>query len=102
MGKMMEKKGDLSIAFCWYEPDDWLKVKKSAADADKQDASYEEWKSNANRAISAIRAQGHGVAKITIKAEEFLAWCHENELLNDGDARSRFAIIKLQERNRET
>jgi hypothetical protein len=98
----MERKSDSSIAFCWYEPDDWLKVKKSSADADKQDDSYEEWKSNANRAIRAIKAQGQVVAKIAIKAEEFLAWCLENDILNDGDARSRFAAIKLQERNRQT
>jgi len=98
----MRSRSDPGIAFCWYEPEDWLKVKKSAADADKQDDSYEEWKSNANRAISDFRAEGLDVAKIAIKAEDFLAWCHENDIPNDGDTRSRFAAMKLQERNRET
>jgi hypothetical protein len=98
----MRGKSDTSIAFCWYEPDNWLKVKKSAADADKQDDTYGEWKANANRAIREIRAEGLNVTKIAIKAEEFLAWCHENEIPNDGDARSRFAVMKLQERSRET
>jgi hypothetical protein len=98
----MSSERDLAIAFCWYEPDEWLKIKKSAADADAQDDSYEEWKSNANRAIKNIKATGHNVAKIAMKAEEFFAWCSKNNTENNADARSRFAAMKLQERKGET
>lgn len=98
----MNNEKDLAIAFCWYEPDEWLKIKKSAADADAQDDSYEEWKSNANQAINNIRATGHAVVKIAIKAEEFSGWCNKNNTENNADARSRFAVVKLKERKRET
>ena len=98
----MSSERDLAIAFCWYEPDEWLKIKESAADADSQDDSYEEWKSNANQAIESIRATGHNVAKIAMKTEEFSAWCKKNNIENNADGRSRFAAMKLKERKRET
>ena len=98
----MSSEKDLAIAFCWYQPDEWLKIKKSAADADAQDDSYEEWKSNANKAIDNIRATGHNVVKVAMKAEEFSDWCSKNNTENNADARSKFAAMKLEERKRET
>ena len=90
------------MAFCWYEPDEWLKIKMTATDADKQDDSYEEWKANANNAIKEIRAAGHNVVKIAMKSEEFLEWCEKNGVENNGGNRSKFAGEKLRARWHET
>ena len=98
----MSSEKDLAIAFCWYQPDEWLKIRKLAIDADAQDDSYEEWKSNANKAIDNIRATGHNVVKIAMKAEEFSDWCSKNNTENNADARSKFAAMKLEKRKRET
>lgn len=98
----MSTEEHVNLAFCWYEPDEWLKIKKVAADAEKQDDTYEEWKANANDAIRNIRATGRNVVKIAMKAEEFLAWCKENNHENNSESRSKYAAKKLEERNRET
>ena len=47
----MSDQNEVNLAFCWYEPDEWLGIKKFAKDADKQDDTYEEWRANANEAI---------------------------------------------------
>ena len=73
----------LNLAFCWYEPDEWLDIKKFAVDADKQDDTYEEWRANANKAIKNIRASGQNVVKISMKADEFFAWCKDNNCQNN-------------------
>ena len=92
----------VNLAFCWYEPEEWLKIKKSASDSEKQDDTYEEWKANANSAIAELRANGQNVVKIAIRSGEFLAWCKENNYENNSHARSEFAAKKLEERRRES
>lgn len=98
----MTKEDGLGIAFCWYEPEEWVKLKHIASDAEALDDSFKDWKSNANRAISGIRMQGHEITKISIKVDELVAWCKKNNSDNNAEARSRFAINKLQKRKSET
>ena len=50
----MNDETKVNLAFCWYEPNEWLKVKKAAVDAEKQDDSFEEWKANANSTIAEL------------------------------------------------
>ncbi len=54
----MTSENNIGIAFCWYEVDEWEKLKRTAIDSDTLDNSYEEWKSNANTAINELTAQG--------------------------------------------
>lgn len=98
----MTSEDDLRLAFCWYEPEEWEKLKRIAKDSGSLDDSYEEWKSNANDAISEIRGQGNIIQKISIKMDELVTWCQENSLENNSEARSNYAAKKLQERRSET
>ena len=93
---------NIGIAFCWYEADEWEKLKQTAADAKTLDNSYEEWKSGANNALSELIAQGLKINKIAMKMDEFDLWCKENNAKNNSNARSNYAAKKLQERKRET
>jgi hypothetical protein len=98
----MTENEEMGIAFCWYEPKDWELIKQHAADSDAQDDTYEEWKSNANSAVNEITRQGHKVAKYLMKADEFFAWCKENNFENNASARSEYAARKLKGRKRES
>jgi hypothetical protein len=60
---------DMVVAFCWYQPEEWEKLKQSAGDAEKLDDTYKEWKKNANDMIRVVRAAGRNVQKIDIKME---------------------------------
>ena len=92
---------DLEIAFCWYEPEEWEKLKQTAVDASKLDDSYEEWRTNANSAIREIRVQGHIIRKISIKMDELNRWCQKNNLENISQTRSQYAVEKLRKRRSE-
>ena len=83
------------IAICWFSRNEWELVKASAVDKEAQDDTYEEWKANANWAIRNFRAKGQRVAKVAVKSKELLAWCAENDLENNAQARSQFAADKL-------
>ncbi len=98
----MNSEESIGVAFCWYEPSEWEILKRTAADSETLDDTYEEWKSNANRAISEFNAQGININKISMKMEEFETWCKENSYINNSEARSEYAAKKLQERTRET
>ena len=98
----MNNDGQLNLALCWYELDDWCEIKKTALDAEEQDDTFEEWKANANSAIAEIRANGQHVVKIAMKPKEFFAWCIENGFENNAEARSEYAARKLKGRRRET
>ena len=92
---------NIGIAFCWYEAGEWEKLKQTAVDSETLDDSYEEWKSNANNAISELKKQGLKVNKIAMRIDEFNSWCQENNSKNNSEARSSYAAKKLQERKRE-
>lgn len=98
----MTSEENIGIAFCWYEADEWKKLKQTAVDSETLDDSYEEWKSSANNAISEITAQGLKIDKIAMRMNEFNSWCQENNSINNSEARSSYAAKKLQERKRET
>jgi len=90
----------IGIAFCWYEPSEWEILKRTATDADTLDDTYKEWKSNANRAISEFKTRGMRINKISMKMREFKSWCEENNCVNNSEARSQYAVGKLQNRTR--
>ena len=94
----MNDEAKVNPAFCWYGPEEWLKTKKTAVDAEKQDDTYGEWKANANKAISGIRAAGHDITKKAMKSNRFFAWCKENKY----ETRPKFTAEKSEERRRET
>lgn len=98
----MTSDSNIGFAFCWYEADEWEKLKQTAVDSEILDDSYEEWKSNANSAIKTFKAQGLEITKIAMRMDEFNAWCLENNSENNSEARSSYAAKKLRERKRET
>jgi hypothetical protein len=53
-------------------------------------------------AISEIEAQGLKVKKISMKMNELESWCRDNDCINNSEARSEYAVKKLQNRARET
>ena len=89
---------DLRIAFCWYQRDEWEKLKATAADKDDLDDTYDEWKSNASSAIQDLRDDGQLIQKVSIKIDQLEAWCEEEGVDNNSQARSRYAMNLLKNR----
>ncbi len=87
------------VAFCWYQREEWEKLKATAADQDALDDSYDEWKSNASRAIKDLRDDGQLIQKVKINIDQLDAWCEDNGLENNSAARSRYAGEMLSPRS---
>jgi hypothetical protein len=87
------------VAFCWYQPEEWEKLKQTAADAEKLDDTYQDWKQNANDMIRFVRAAGRQVQKINITVEALNAWCQARGRENNSAARSHYATAMAKQRN---
>lgn len=98
----MKSDENIGIAFCWYEPSEWEILKRTAADSETLNDTYEEWQSNANSAIGEIEAQGKQIKKISIKMNALESWCRDNGYINNSKARSEYAVKQLLDRARET
>ena len=90
---------DVFVGFCWYQREECEKLKATAVDKDALDDSYDEWKSNATRAIKDLRDVGQLVQKVKINIDRLDAWCEDNGLENDSAARSRYAGEMLSQRS---
>ncbi len=84
------------VGVAWYTADEWAKVKSTAADPQRFEATFPEWEAMAERTLANLREAGVLAVKSFIVAEELLAWCRETGQVNDASARSQF--VSEQER----
>lgn len=98
-----EQKADISdkmiVPCCWYQPEEWLKPRDSATDAEKHDDTYEDWKKNANDMIRFVQLAGRKVQKVNIKIEDLEAWCMTEGRENNSAALSHYATAKARQRS---
>lgn len=87
------------VPFCWYQPLEWEKLKRSAIDTDHLDDSYKDWKKNANEMIQFVRSTGRSVCKINVMVEKLNAWCLAEGMENNSAGRSRYAAAMARKRS---
>ena len=68
----MNSKEETIIGVCWYQPDEWKILKRTATDSEALDDSYEEWRQNANHAINGFRSHGNKIKKVNVKISELI------------------------------
>lgn len=93
----MNNDNEIEFAFCWYDEDQWKLLEKIAPEG--LDASYKEWKKNANSAISGFEKRGQKIIKVSIKISELQKWCQERGLEPNSKSRSQFAAMLAKNRN---
>ena len=86
------------VALCWYQPEEWKKLKQDAVDSETLDDTYKDWKKNANNIIRLLREAGRQVQKINVKIEDLEAWCKAVDRDNNSAARSHYAVAKAKQR----
>ena len=80
------------IIFCWYQPEEWAKLKIAVDDPSSLDDTYDDWRKKAESALFELRSQGHVIRKVALKVEKLLAWCAENHCKPDSEYRTQYAI----------
>jgi hypothetical protein len=83
------------IAFAWYKPEDWKRLREISADSDQLEESFQEWLIQANDGFNQARKSGLDVTKLFIDLDELKTWCEKEKLKINSDSRSQFAAYKL-------
>lgn len=79
----------------WYSEENWGKVKASAVDPERFEASYAEWLLMANDAFQKFADHGMKAEKVRVDSDALLAWCLAHVKKNDASARSEY-VAELQ------
>ena len=93
----MDNENDIALAFCWFDKEQWQLLAK--IDPDGVDNSYEEWRKNANSAISKFETSGQKVVKISIKISDLQEWCRERGFEPNSKSRSEYVAMLAQQRD---
>lgn len=90
---------NIVIGVCWYKKAQWARLRDIVPDRNDLDDTYQQWRKDAEKALSELRANGHMIQKVLVDTEEMLAWANENNRELDSSARSEYAVIILQQRS---
>ncbi len=89
------------FGLCWYQPEQWTRLLEISDDTDKLEETYEEWRTNANKAIQEFQTTGKKIKKVKINLEQLLFWCNEKGVPVNGSSRAQYVAYVLQQRNKE-
>ncbi|MCK7599181.1 hypothetical protein M0G74_18050 [Microbulbifer sp. CAU 1566] len=88
----------MNIGVCWYQKDEWEKMRSLSVDPEKLDDDYESWKKNAHETITSLREKGMSVKKVSVKAKDLAEWCNQHGKKVNGEARAAYASFLLDQR----
>lgn len=90
----------IKLAICWFQPEQWDRVKSIYTDSDILGETYEGWRKTANEAISKLQTEGHAPVKIRIDLDEFIIWCAEKEVPVSIKASSEFVGLAMKNKSK--
>jgi hypothetical protein len=85
------------VGFAWYTEKQWARVKASAVDPERFEATYPEWVEMAEDALIKFQRRIASPVKVYIVASELEAWCLVHGKPNDASARAAFVTATLLE-----
>ena len=81
----------LAVALAWYRPEQWTLLRAMSADADKLEATYDEWQAFATQQVRDLEARGIRVQKIEVEVGALSRWCESEGRVVDGHSRAEYA-----------
>ena len=88
---------DAIAGFAWYRREQWQRLREVSYDGDELEDTYDKWVVNAEEAFKKHANLGLEIEKVDVDVEELLDWCRAEGIEIDGDARARFAAMKLKQ-----
>ena len=92
---------NIKLGLCWYQPEQWERLKEIANDRADLEPTYEEWRKNASRAISDFQASGQPIKKVKINLEELLFWCNEKGKVVNSESRAEYVTFIIQQQDKK-
>jgi len=84
------------VGVCWYTETGWARVKETATDPERFEATYEEWRTMAEKSLLDLAGVGISPVKVTLDPDEFAAWCTRYGRKNNASARARSVSARLR------
>ena len=85
------------IGLAWFRSEQWDRLLEVSDDRDHLEETFEEWVDVAQQKYDELKNLGYDIKKVDVDVEELVRWCLARDRPVDGEARSEFAIDKLQE-----
>ena len=96
----MKKQSIPKYGLAWFKEEDWPRLLEISEDREALEDTHSEWLKGAEKAIKNFKKQGIKVQKVPVTPNELLIWCNEKKIPVNGEARSKFAAHKLQEKDK--
>ena len=85
------------IGVGWYSADQWTMLKLMADDPHALDATYEQWRTGAERALQQLKNQpGVRAVKVSVDVQALREWCRNQQIPLDGSARANFIAEQVR------
>jgi hypothetical protein len=79
----------------WFTERDWKEIRRLTYGS--KDGNYNKWLERCEKEVTRLKANGMGVQKVYIKAEEYENYCKEKKLKYGAESRILFIESKISE-----
>ena len=85
-------KYELTVFLATYTPEEYEKLLLVADDTNDLEPLWEDWRREVQKVVGSLLAQNMKYAEVPIKVDELAQFCLENNLPNNSETRSKFAM----------
>lgn len=84
------------VGVTWYTEENWERVKSTATDPERFEATYAEWNAMAIKALADIKRSGVNAIEFFVNSDDFQAWCMLHNKPNRADSRAEFVSERVR------
>lgn len=85
---------------CWFEKNQWEKLKEVAEDRDRLEETWEEWHARSLDMIDTFATRNIFIEKVSVDLEELIQWCEKNDKSINSATRAEFVTQKMLQKNK--
>ena len=93
------KSSAIAVGFAWFDREQWVLLHDVAADRAKLDDTFEEWETNARRALADLKSQGIAAERFEVRVADLVRWCADRKLPIDSAARAEYVSFMLRRKH---
>lgn len=87
------------VGIAWFDRQQWVLLHDVAADPAKLDDTFEEWETNARRALADLKSQGVAAEPFDVRVADLVQWCADRNLPIDSAARAEYVSFMLRRKH---
>ena len=89
----------LVVGLAWFDRKQWQRLTEVVEDRNELDASFEQWKQGALKAVRMIESEGQTVEKVHVEVESLVSWCKEKGSPVNGESRAEYVTQIMRRRH---